>query len=207
MASPRYKRAPESSMTRYPSVSGKRRRARRARCCRRSGERGAHRTVRNQLAEGLAGHHVSRPMVYKLISTEGDQAIELRLGPPLVVGRALTSDIPVLDPTISRRHAEVRLDEGGVHVRDLGSSNGTFLNGQKVDTTRISPGDVITFGKVAFRLKELTPTPTAAERGIVTGEVLPRPGATIVRQLPVRDSRQGFAPNFRASGPQRAQEE
>jgi adenylate cyclase len=147
-------------------------------------------------------------MVYKLISTEGDQAFELRLGPPLVVGRALTSDIPVLDPTISRRHAEVRLDEAGVHVRDLGSSNGTFLNGQKVDTTRISPGDVITFGKVAFRLKEMTPTPVTAERGIRSDELLPRPGATIVRQLPVRgDSRQGFAPNFRASGPQHPLEE
>jgi adenylate cyclase len=146
-------------------------------------------------------------MVYKLISTEGDQAFELRLGPPLVVGRALTSDIPVLDPTISRRHAEVRLDEAGVHVRDLGSSNGTFLNGQKVDTTRISPGDVITFGKVAFRLKESTPTPAAAERAIRSDEVLAQPGATIVRQLPVRDSRQGFAPNFRASGPQRPLEE
>ena len=93
-------------------------------------------------------------MVYKLISTEGEQTFELRSGAPLVVGRALNSDIPVFDPTISRKHAEVALDDDGVHVTDLGSSNGTFLNGARIDAARLSPGDVITFGKVAFRLKE-----------------------------------------------------
>ena len=95
-------------------------------------------------------------MAFKLISTEGEQTFELRSGGTLVVGRALSSDIPVLDPTISRRHAEVLWDGTGVHVKDLGSSNGTFLNGVKVEEAKLSPGDVITFGKVPFRLKEIT---------------------------------------------------
>ena len=132
-------------------------------------------------------------MPFKLISTEGEQTFELRSGGTLVVGRALSSDIPVLDPTISRRHAEVVWDGTGVHVRDLGSSNGTFLNGIKVEAAKISPGDVITFGKVPFRLKEST--------GDVRQPALDTPGsfgppvptgATIVRALPVRDSRQPF---------------
>jgi len=134
-------------------------------------------------------------MPFKLISTEGEQTFELRSGGTLVVGRALTSDIPVLDPTISRRHAEVLWDGTGVHVKDLGSSNGTFLNGVKVEEAKLSPGDVITFGKVPFRLKEITGDirPNATDTPSSFGPVV-APGATIVRALPVRgDSRQPFA--------------
>ena len=132
-------------------------------------------------------------MPFKLISTEGEQTFELRSGGTLVVGRALSSDIPVLDPTISRRHAEVAWDASGVHVKDLGSSNGTFLNGVKIESAKLSPGDVITFGKVPFRLKEST----ADNRQAATdtpGSLGPPPptGATIVRALPVRDSRPAF---------------
>ncbi|HVE77789.1 MAG TPA: adenylate/guanylate cyclase domain-containing protein [Gemmatimonadaceae bacterium] len=149
-------------------------------------------------------------MLYKLISTEGDQSFEIREGAPLVVGRALNSDIPIFDPTISRRHAEMRCDAAGCHVRDLGSSNGTYLNGQKVEATRVSPGDVITFGKVAFRLKEanVTPTPAMPTPALGTNLAGLRPGATIVRQLPVRDTKQPFAAAaaavLRASGPHNA---
>ena len=132
-------------------------------------------------------------MSYKLISTEGEQTFELRAGGTLVVGRALTSDIPVLDPTISRRHAEVACDDDGVRVRDLGSSNGTFLNGVKIDEARIAPGDVVTFGKVPFRLKEIA---TDAREPSLTPVEFPASGvggATIIRRLPMRsDSRQPF---------------
>ena len=139
-------------------------------------------------------------MLYKLISSEGNQAFELRAGVPLVVGRALNSDIPVFDPTISRRHAEVSCDEDGVHVRDLGSSNGTFHNGLKVDAADIAPGDVVTFGNVAFRLKEETSEITAP--AYLPEGATPRIGATIIRQLPVGASRGGIAAAIRASGPQ-----
>src|SRR5512142_3290975 len=98
-------------------------------------------------------------MPYKLTSTEGGQSFELREGAALVVGRAPTSDIPIFDPTISRRHAEVQVDDLGVHVRDLGSSNGTFLNGNKVDTASLALGDVVTFGKVAFQVQPAAPPP------------------------------------------------
>jgi adenylate cyclase len=134
-------------------------------------------------------------MLYKLIAAEGDQAFELRGGSTLVVGRALNSDIPVFDPTISRRHAEVTCDAGGVRVRDLGSSNGTFINGMKVEAaTTVAPGDIVTFGKVAFRLKENAPTP-AAPHAVSTPVDAPGPkgSATIVRQLPASPSVANFA--------------
>ena len=120
-------------------------------------------------------------MPFKLTSSDGVLSFELRTGATLVVGRAPNSDIPVIDPTISRRHAEVDTTEAGVTVRDLGSSNGTFVNGTRVDSSPVNSGDVLTFGKVAFRLQHLAPP-------IPSGPVLEStPGATIVRQLPIRD--------------------
>jgi adenylate cyclase len=127
--------------------------------------------------------------VFKLLSTSGEQAIDLQLGRKLVVGRAVTSDVPIYDPTISRRHAEIVLTTTGVRVTDLGSSNGTFLNGAKITDAEATANDVVTFGKVAFRVKEVTaPAPRP--------QVVPAPadfksgkggaaGGTIVRQLPV----------------------
>ena len=140
-------------------------------------------------------------MLYKLISTEGEQTFELRSGSPLVVGRALNSDIPVFDPTISRKHAKVACDENGVQVTDLGSSNGTFLNGARIDTARLSPGDVVTFGKVAFRLKEVPALPEPAPRTPVSLGPVPL-NQTVVRSIPMPPSRAGWAASLRPSGPQ-----
>jgi len=133
--------------------------------------------------------------VFKLLSTSGEQSIDLQLGRKLVVGRAVTSDVPIYDPTISRRHAEVVLTESGVLVTDLGSSNGTFLNGAKITEAEAGANDVVTFGKVAFRVKEVT-APVARPQVVVAPPDFPSPkpgaqggvgvvGGTIVRQLPV----------------------
>jgi adenylate cyclase len=127
--------------------------------------------------------------VFKLLSTSGEQTIDLQLGRKLVVGRAVTSDVPIYDPTISRRHAEIVLTTTGVRVTDLGSSNGTFLNGAKITDAEATANDVVTFGKVAFRVKEVTapmprpqvvspPPDFKSSKGGIAG-------GTIVRQLPV----------------------
>lgn len=119
-------------------------------------------------------------MPFKLTSTDGNHSFELRAGAPLVVGRAPNSDIPIIDPTISRRHAEVESNDTNVTVRDLGSSNGTFVNGTRVESAGISAGDVVTFGKVAFRLQQSAATLPPAPK-------LTPQGATVIRQVPVRD--------------------
>lgn len=123
-------------------------------------------------------------MPFKLTSTDGAHSFELKEGVMLVVGRAPTSDVPVIDPTISRRHAEVEYRDGAITVRDLGSSNGTFVNGSRVDTSTVAAGDTITFGKVGFKVQHVgsTPTPARASAAAATPS-----GATIVRQLPVRE--------------------
>src|SRR2546428_4850619 len=121
-------------------------------------------------------------MRFKLTSADNLQTYELKTGAPMVVGRAPTSDIPVFDPTISRRHAELVTDDRSVQVRDLGSSNGTFLNGSRIENGTVTVGDTVTFGKVAFKLHQIAPAPGAH----AAGKDAPAQ-ATIVRQLPVRN--------------------
>ncbi|HEU5465906.1 MAG TPA: adenylate/guanylate cyclase domain-containing protein [Gemmatimonadales bacterium] len=143
--------------------------------------------------------------MFKLLSISGEQSIELAAGKTLVVGRAVTSDVPIYDPTISRRHAEITLTDAGVRIKDLGSSNGTFLNGAKVTDGDAAENDVVTFGKVAFKVVPITPPARAA----VTTPAPPTsnketkgsgvPGGTIVRALPMSPS--GNVPAIKEIGP------
>ena len=128
---------------------------------------------------------------FKLLSTAGDLTIDLTQSRTIVVGRAVTSDIPVYDPTVSRRHAELSLVDGGVRVQDLGSSNGTFVNGTRIGQTVVSGGDVVTFGKVAFKVQEVTP-PATRPPPDGAFQRPPAPEATIVRQVSVEQQESGL---------------
>ncbi|HEX6537381.1 MAG TPA: adenylate/guanylate cyclase domain-containing protein [Gemmatimonadaceae bacterium] len=138
-------------------------------------------------------------MPFKLISTTGDQSFELREGATLVVGRASSSDIPLFDPTISRRHAELACEHAGVHLRDLGSSNGTFVNGARVDAARVSAGDIVMFGKVPFRLTTTSPVTTAPTLGDEHPTATAPAGSTIVRERALRQPTGFLSSVFRAS--------
>ncbi len=126
---------------------------------------------------------------FKLVSTSGDQTVDVKPGVTLVVGRAVNSDVPIYDPTISRQHAQVSASNGGVQIKDLGSSNGTFLNGSKITEAVATPNDVVMFGKVSFYVREVAkPAGSAPPKAAAsTGGFQPpkSAGATIVRQLPV----------------------
>ena len=124
-------------------------------------------------------------MPYRLVSFSGDQSFELPPGRSLVVGRGISSDIAIYDPTISRRHAELTVGMDGVRVKDLGSSNGTCINGSRVSTGRLNPNDSITFGKVLFQLKELRTSGPPAVTPAASLPASPVLGDTIVRQLMV----------------------
>ncbi|MFF3501408.1 FHA domain-containing protein [Streptomyces sp. NPDC003247] len=69
------------------------------------------------------------------------------------VGRAADNELVLDDLVVSRRHAELHaLPDGGYEIADLGSHNGTYLNGRPVTTAPIGPGDVVGIGHSAFRL-------------------------------------------------------
>lgn len=78
------------------------------------------------------------------------------LGAITVIGRDPNAEITLDDGGISRRHCEIRVTHDGPHLviglRDLGSTNGTFVNGERVNTARLDNGDRITIGRVSFVL-------------------------------------------------------
>jgi pSer/pThr/pTyr-binding forkhead associated (FHA) protein len=125
---------------------------------------------------------------FKLISTTGDQTIDLTVGESVIVGRAVTSDFPIYDPTVSRQHAEVVLDDEGVRVKDFGSSNGTFVNGAQVTETSVVDGDMVTFGRIAFKVVEVTPPDAKPAAPEPMDFAPPAPDATIVKQIVVPGS-------------------
>jgi hypothetical protein len=67
-------------------------------------------------------------------------------GSRVVLGRSREADIVLQDPNVSRRHAELRRDDGGWQIVDLGSTNGIKVNGRRVDHQPLSPGDEVTIG-------------------------------------------------------------
>jgi pSer/pThr/pTyr-binding forkhead associated (FHA) protein len=71
----------------------------------------------------------------------------------LVIGRGRGADLVIFEPTISRAHAAVGYREGGFFVQDLGSTNGTFLNGSRRERARVSDGDEIQMGRLLLRVK------------------------------------------------------
>jgi class 3 adenylate cyclase len=76
--------------------------------------------------------------------------LTLEAGSELVVGRE-EADVTIQDPQISRRHATIRVVEGELEIRDLGSLNGTWVNERKIDgATRLKPGDRIQVGNTSI---------------------------------------------------------
>jgi hypothetical protein len=72
---------------------------------------------------------------------------------PLIIGRSPEVDITVNDPNVSRQHAEVWRTPEGVAIRDLGSTNGTVVNGHVIDAVSLSPRDEVSIGNVRFRVE------------------------------------------------------
>ncbi len=126
-------------------------------------------------------------MPFKLLGVTTDHTVEVPDGKTVLVGRAVTSDLAVYDPTVSRKHAELSSTPGGLFVKDLGSSNGTFVNGNRIAEATVSPGDSITFGKIEFSLKDLTPQPAPSPPDAFPGRP-PEPAATIVRKIEIPNS-------------------
>src|SRR6185436_8684192 len=69
------------------------------------------------------------------------------------VGRAIDNDLVFDDPSLSRKHCRLRHNGDHIELEDLGSSNGTYVNGRKIDRATARAGDVVRFGEVIFRLE------------------------------------------------------
>jgi hypothetical protein len=72
-------------------------------------------------------------------------------GPRATIGRSRDADCVLGDPNVSRHHAELRrAPSGDWTIADLGSTNGVKVNGRRVSSARLSPGDQVTLGTTTF---------------------------------------------------------
>lgn len=94
------------------------------------------------LAEGVrgavgSGRSKAVPLLLVLGRTVGER---------LLVGRHPACDVVVVDPTVSRRHAQLTFRDGVWVLQDLASSNGTTVNGERVGRTTLHSGDIVELG-------------------------------------------------------------
>jgi hypothetical protein len=69
------------------------------------------------------------------------------------IGRSDESEIVLVDASVSRAHAVLEITRGEAVVRDLGSTNGTFLNGRRIERARLRDGDELRFGNTRMRFE------------------------------------------------------
>jgi pSer/pThr/pTyr-binding forkhead associated (FHA) protein len=88
-----------------------------------------------------------------LVSTQddpqGDRSYELTT-PVTLLGRGTDCDLRLVDPGVSRHHAELRVEGQLVVLVDLGSTNGTFVNGQPVRRIELQNGTRVTLGRTTL---------------------------------------------------------
>jgi len=68
----------------------------------------------------------------------------------LVIGRGRSADLVIAEATISRAHASVGFDGRGFFIQDLGSTNGTMVNGARADRQNLKNGDEVRMGKLVI---------------------------------------------------------
>jgi hypothetical protein len=93
---------------------------------------------------------------YLLVSTRGSRPVQFDLGGALIgIGRASDNDVIVDDPMVSRHHCQLKLQHGAYSFADLGSRNGSTVNGQPVSQIALGPGDRIRVGdtEIEFQVR------------------------------------------------------
>jgi adenylate cyclase len=88
----------------------------------------------------------------QLIPCGGGDSIPL-LAPKLLVGRRSSCDIKLDFPNVSSHHCELEFRAGHWHIRDLNSSNGIKVNGERTPEATLNPGDEISIAKHSFRIE------------------------------------------------------
>ena len=108
-------------------------------------------------------------MVYLIIAV-GDQKKKLALTTEfLFIGQDPDNQIRLSDPKVSKKHCQILKTEGGYRILDLGSENGTLVNGEKVTQQDLKEGDIIQIGNVKMTVKDLAPPAQAPASTAVRG--------------------------------------
>ncbi len=106
--------------------------------------------VKEPKAEPSPDQGAEAPIATRAVVSLDDRRYVLE-GPRATLGRSKGAECVLADPNVSRRHAELRRSQtGDWTIADLGSTNGVKVNGRRVSSTRLSPGDQVTLGTTTF---------------------------------------------------------
>lgn len=110
-------------------------------------------------------------MAYRVVAKFEDQTIRstLQAGRNLI-GSDPNCEVCLPNPTVSRRHAVLTVDEDKVDLEDLGSTNGTLLRSKRIDSDEVQPGDIFVIGRVVVLLEQV------AADDLEVGIIVPRVG-------------------------------
>jgi hypothetical protein len=142
----------------------------------------------------IPSNHIVQKLIKEawLTDAQGRQ-LTIKLQGATRLGRSSENDVVLEDSTVSQRHAMISFDGGRAFLRDLGSSNGTFIAGARVSGGQLSDGTEIKLGRVSLAYRESVDThPVAAFGGCTTcGELIgagsqfcARCGSRLVAPLP-----------------------
>ncbi len=121
-------------------------------------------------------------MIRMRIITPDGKLLEHELtGEALVIGRSSKADLPLPDPSLSREHARLFQEDGRWFVEDLGSRNGTYLEGRRLEASApLGPGQSLRMGGCTVAIEEKTKSATSGG-GIVDGTIF-RPAEELLDQ-------------------------
>jgi pSer/pThr/pTyr-binding forkhead associated (FHA) protein len=88
------------------------------------------------------------------------------------VGRVEDNSFPIVDPSVSSHHCEILLRGSDVVVRDLNSTNGSFIEGEQITESVLKPGQILRLGQIQLRLETGAPAP--AKKATDTTMLIPR---------------------------------
>ncbi len=108
------------------------------------------------------------------------------------IGRRPDNDLVIDDPRVSRLHAQLRAYQGRYMLFDLGSTGGTFVNGQRITATALYPGDTITLAEVTLTYGQRSTRPLPSLPDVITQPLPGRLQRTVV--LPKNHQHDGDTP-------------
>ena len=91
------------------------------------------------------------------------------------VGRVEDNTFHIADASVSSHHAEIILRGSDILIRDIGSTNGTFINNEKITEAVLKPGQTLRFGQVELKIDDGTPLPAPSAAPAPVGSAAPAP--------------------------------
>ena len=140
------------------------------------------------------------PILVRRPGHADEQTFRLRPGPN-TVGRTLENDIVIANWSLSRRHARIDVSEGEIQICDLGSKNGTYLRGVRVNRGSVNGGDELRFGDERFLIADEVPDVTCPAPRVLAelSDDLSRVSIDELLQAPPGRSESGTAGDFAAA--------